>query len=360
MEKVVRPLFKLTIAGKDVTSDIANMVLSISYTDKAEGESDEVDITLEDSDGLWRGSWYPNKGDKMQLWIGYTDLQVNCGEFVIDEIEMSGPPDTMSISGLAAAITKAVRTKNSTAHEQKNLKQIVQEIAGKNGLSVEGEIEAIKIERVTQHRETDLAFLKRLGEEYGYLFSVRGDKLVFTNIFKLEDGKVVRQVDRTDLIRHSLRDKGVKTFKQSQVKYHNPKTAKVVEAKVDSKENADKYAYSQITAVDTKEIRVKAENKQQANLKAKALLHKDNSCQQEGSITIIGDPLMLAGNNFELTGLGTLSGKYHIMKSRHSISRGGGYETEVEIKRVGFVSIEKQKPKPRKPAQRNYTVKVIQ
>lgn len=333
------------MAGKDVTSDIFNMVEKITYIDKVEGESDEIDIQIDDTDGLWRGPWYPTKGEKVQLFIGYPNEQVDCGEFVIDEIEASGLPDMLNIRGLAAGITKGIRTKNSKGYEQKTLKQIAQAVAGRNGLTVQGQIEDIRIERVTQNRETDLAFLNRIASEYGYLFSVRGSKLVFTNIFELEKSNAVRVIERRELKTYSIRDKGVEVYKGATVKHHNYKTVKVVEAKVSTTTNVDGYSTTGIAGVDTKEIRVKAENPQQADKKAKAALHKSNSIQQEGSITVVGNPQLVAGINIEITGLGALSGKYHVMKSTHPVSRSGGYDTTLEIKRVGLIPAAKQKSK---------------
>jgi hypothetical protein len=51
-----------------------------------------------------------------------------------------------------------------------------------------------------------------------------------------------------------------------------------------------------------------------------------------------GNPLLVAGNNFTLTGLGELAGKYYIKKSSHTISKGSGYDTSVEIKQINAAS----------------------
>ena len=40
-------------------------------------------------------------------------------------------------------------------------------------------LQKIEVERKTQEKQTDLAFLSRLAREYGIVFSVRGDQLVF-------------------------------------------------------------------------------------------------------------------------------------------------------------------------------------
>lgn len=343
------PKFVVQYDGVDISEDISKHVLSITYTDKVEGESDELEITLEDSDGRWRSDWYPEKGSKISVQIGYADSElVDCGSFEIDDIELSGPPDVVSIRALAAGIKGKLRTKRSSAHEKKTLKQIAEAIASKNGLSVTGEIDDITIDRVTQHRETDLGFLKRISAEYGHVFSVRDKQLVFTTIFKLEEGEAKATVDRQDISRYSLRDKTDETYKDAEVKYHNPVEKKVVDTKynVETKTNAEGVTYKEISKGDTLVINTKAENKQQADKKAKAALHKANSRTCEGSLSMEGNPILLAGNNFTLTGMGAFSGKFHIEKSTHRIDRGSGYITELDIKRIGAVSAEKKKAKP--------------
>lgn len=354
--ETLKPQFKVVYQGKDISADVGRYLLALTYTDHTEGKADEIQLELEDTDGLWRSDWYPQKGDTVQVAIGYDSL-VDCGTFEVDEIRLDGPPDRIVICGLSAAVKKKLRTQSSAAYESQTLKQIAQSIAGKNGLTVEGTIENIKIARVTQNRETDLGFLRRIAAEYGYLFSVRGTKLVFTSLFDIEKGKAVRELDRSELQSYSLTDKTSQTFKSAKVAYHNPVDNKVVEGEENKATNADGKEVD-IATGDTLEIRTKAENQQQAEKKAKAALYRHNSKQQEGSFVIEGDPVMLAGNNFELTGMGTLSGKYHIETSRHTISA-SGYTTSLDVKRVGFVEKVKQAPKkPRK--EKPYTVRVVQ
>lgn len=341
MEAVGTAYIKVEIASKDVTSSIVQYLVSLTYTDKVQGESDEVEIELEDTDGKWRGAWYPDKGMELKVSIGDGKKVLQCGTFQIDEIETTSPPDIVKIKGLAAGITHRLRTKKGKAHEKKTLKQIAEAVASDNGLTVKGTLPDIRFDRITQHRESDLKFLKRIGYDYGVLFSVRGKNLVFTTIYDIEDKGHALEIDRLDLTSYSLKDKSVNTFKDAVVSYHNPKSKTVVKVpyalpatKVDFKNNLDNYSYSQIASGDTKVIHSKAENKQQAELKAKAALHRANSSQQDGSITMQGNPIMVAGNNFLLTGIGALAGKWHISESTHKVSKDSGYVTECAIKRV--------------------------
>ena len=119
------------------------MTTSISYTDHHHGEADEIDIEVQDKDGRWKGAWKPEPGDVMELTIydGSGGI-LPCGEFELDEPEASGSRDgdVMTIRGLAAPITKKLRTENTKAFEKQTLQAIVTQVAGQNGLSLEGQM----------------------------------------------------------------------------------------------------------------------------------------------------------------------------------------------------------------------------
>lgn len=363
MGRVKQPKFVVEYEGKNITSDITPFLVSVRYTDKTEKESDDIEIIMEDSDGRWRNEWYPTKGDKIKLSIGYDDHLVSCGTFEVDELNLSGSAgggDEISIRGIAAGIKGSLRTKKSTAHEKKTLKQIADTIAKNNGLTVEGSILDITFERITQNQETDLDFLRRISYEYGHIFAVRDKKIIFTVIYEIEKGKPVLAIDRSELKSYNIKDTSVKSYKDAEVKYHNPKTRKVVKQTYNTvdRTNADGVSYKEITKGDTLVINTKAENNQQAQAKAKAALYRNNTKQQEGDIVIVGSPLVLAGNNIELTGLGMVSGRYQVEESSHEISKRGGYSTNAKIKRVGYVEESKNKSKKRSK-KNNYKVEQI-
>jgi phage protein D len=230
-------------------------------------------------------------------------------------------------------------------------------------LAAQGEgIKNIVIGRVTQHNETDLAFLNRIGKEYGYVFSIRGNQLIFISIFTIESNAPVAELDKTDLLNWSITDKTLQTYKQVNVKYHNPENKTVSEYKVSNDFNPifpllDK-PFQSTNSNDTLNIHTKAENNQQAEEKAKVALYRANSLQQEGNISTPGNPYLCAGVNFDLTGLGKISGTFHIMSSTHRVDRSGGWTIDAEIKRVGFIIKTKTKStKKRKP--QKYTVEIV-
>lgn len=320
---MLEPTFKLEYNKKDITKDISQYVLNINYTDFEHGQSDEIEITFEDTQKLWQDAWIPSKGDSLRLYIGYSNEKLlNCGCFEIDEIEFQTPPDTLTVKALATGITKALRQNNSVAYENKSLKQIANEIAKKHNLTLVGEIDDIRVERITQNKERDLTFLKTLAEQYGYIFKITDNQLVFYKTQKLIDANSAKIINRSDCSNINLREKTSHNYKAVTVSYHNPKTGKTITATAKN----DKCVKG-----DVLKLNERVENKQQALLKAKAALNKGNHTI-EGSIDLMGNPYLISGLNVEIKDVGYFSGKYHITQATHSLDRQSGYSLSLEVK----------------------------
>jgi phage protein D len=476
-------IFIIKYEGKDITRDISAHLIEVKYVDKTEGAADELTITLEDTEGLWKGEWFPDEGAKLQMQFGRPGNLVDAGTFEIDEIEASGSPETITIRALATGTSSAMRTKKSKAFENQSLRKIADEIAALHGLTVvdgtaretvagrpdalaeiaqlknvyaqikakfltlttvsdgtlggsisawskilgavikslrtkglptqantlggvvalldnsltnddfgmiteqdarnnrinaltashpvilavqnslptspvaasktSSQLEQTIVARSTQNRETDLGYLARICALYGIIFSVRDTKLILVSQFDLEGGLPVSEIDKTELKPGwRITSKFTKFYKSARVVYHDPKKNEVVQHEEQAKDMPEfDYKNFKYFPQDKLEVKVKAENKGQAKTMARAALYRANSKQKSGSITIIGNPLLVAGQNFGLTGMGKLTGKYHITESAHTFNRGGGYETSLEIKMVGFLEKVKEKPKrAKKPA----------
>jgi phage protein D len=324
--------FTLIYNGKDISEDVSNQVLTVEYQDKVTGQADEISVTLEDTDRRWQNSWYPTKGDTLQLYIRSAGQQLYCGTFTVDEIECSGSTDgdIFAIKGIAASTSKRLRTRNSVAHENKSLREIANTVASNSSLTLMGNIKDIRFVRAHQYRETDLGFLNRIGAQYGYVFSVRGDQLTFTYYQDVEGRAPSLVLSREDLLKWNMKDSAHMTFKNGHISYHVPKTKKVVsyDASEDEAEG---------TSDDELEMRDRIEDDQQAESTASYQLHNHNSKMVGGEISLPGDILILAGNNVQLQKLGKFSGIYSILDSRHTISRDGAYQSSATVKRVKLI-----------------------
>lgn len=325
-----KPRFILIYKGVDISSEFAPESISITYTDKVHGEADEIEVSVQDKDGKWRGPWCPEHGDVVDLSIGYENgAMVPCGSFEIDEpnANMSRSGDTMTFRGVSAPISKSLRTKKTRGYEKQNLKAIADKIAGEHGLTVTGNPPDITFERVTQRRERDLEFLSRLAENYGAYFSVRGKKLVFEKRQDVHSRSAVFtfRANTDDYISAQLKKASHKTYSKAKLSYFEGHDKRMIEAEASD---------SKIKNGDTLRLDERVENDGQAKARVKSELEKENLKKQTGTISMVGNPLMLAGQIIALdSGFGQWAGRYVVKSSRHPISR-SGYTTNIEINAV--------------------------
>nr|VFK17435.1 MAG: hypothetical protein BECKLPF1236B_GA0070989_11176 [Candidatus Kentron sp. LPFa] len=326
--RVRRPVVRLFIDDREVTADLSAYLLSATYTDHVEGVSDTLDIRLDDADGRFRGPWYPSKGDTLSFRFGYAEEALaDGGRFDIDEIAGEGPPDVMTIRGVAAGVKRPLRTHRGRAFENTTLRAIAARVAGKLRLELVGEIARIPIRRVTQIHEHDLTFLRRLAGKYGHAFNIKGDKMVFFQRDALRAAEPVLVIGRADLTRYRVRDKIMDVVAGASVAYFDPKT------KTRITRDARDAARGEVSG-DRLKLNTRAESPEQAEAQAKAALSEANIDAAQLEMTTEGEPRLVAGINFSLVDMGGFSGAWFVVRSRHVIEKSGGYHTEVEAKRV--------------------------
>lgn len=225
------PAFTLLYNNKSATADIAKDLIEAVFTDHLTGEADELDITLADPDRKWLGDWYPTKGATLQFAIGYeNEPLLDCGTFAIDEITITDSPNTVQIRALSASVNDKLRTIKHKGYDNQTLDQVIRAIAKELGYTIEGKIEALQIERLTQ-QESDLAFIKRLADTYGYLVKVSGKRLIFSKLSALNNAKSVATLDRSQIFRGWRFTDQIRTVpEKSSVTKHNPKTKQTIKA----------------------------------------------------------------------------------------------------------------------------------
>lgn len=329
METVGKIIVEITIAGKNVTGDVSPYLSKITCTDRVEDESDDVSLTFEDTTAKWQKPWYPQQGDSLEIKLGMPGNMLDCGLFEIDEIEFEFPPDTFNVKGIGAAITKSLRTKNSKAFEKQSLKKIAQYFADKHELKLTGNIgdlAKIQIERKTQDKETDISFLAKLAKEYGLIFSVRGQQLVFMTTDELEAKPAVMTIDKTQMGKARFQDKTSQVYAAATVATRDVRSNTVRKWQIKPSGDPAKK--------DTLIVGGRVENEGQAQAKAKGALKEKNKDKITGTITLPGSNKLIAGVNVELTGVGEFSGKWHITQSTHSVDPAGGYITDIAVRKI--------------------------
>ena len=329
METIGKIAVEITIAGLNITGDVSPYLAKITYTDRVEDESDDISLTFEDTAALWQKPWYPQQGDNLSIRLGTHGNMVDCGLFEIDQIEFEFPPDTFNVKAIGAAITKSLRTKNSKAFEKQSLKKIAQYFADKHDLKLTGnlgELAKIQIERKTQDKETDISFLAKLAKEYGLIFSVRGQQLVFMTTDELEKKPAVMTVDKTQMSKARFQDKTSQVYAAATVATRDVRSNTVKKWQIKPSGDPAKK--------DTLIVGGRVENDGQAQAKAKGALKEKNKGKVNGTITLPGNCRLVAGANIELTGVGEFSGKWHITQSTHTVDPTSGYATDIAIRKI--------------------------
>ena len=175
----IAPEFMLKLDDRDITQNFSHRLISLSMTDKRGLEADQLDIQLDDSNGLFE---LPARGATLSLWLGWegSPLQ-NKGNFTIDTIEFRGAPDTLTIRGCSADFRGKLNVRREQSWHDTTIGSIVNTLAQRNQLtaSVAEELSSITISHIDQSQETDAAFLTRLAERNGAFVSIKAGKIIF-------------------------------------------------------------------------------------------------------------------------------------------------------------------------------------
>lgn len=209
--------------------DVAGDLLSFDYLDNADGKVDDLQISLMNRKNLWQAGWLPQKGAKISASIlpAFGGGEVVCGDMWVDEVEVGGPPSVATIKAVSVPIGETIRgTRKTRAWEGTTFQAISDEIAKGAGLKPSYQGDQVEIERADQHEESDLAFLSRLGEDFGFVVKVGRGKLVVYDQEILEDADPVAVVDVAKgdgmVTNWRVRSKTRGVYQSARVMYRNP------------------------------------------------------------------------------------------------------------------------------------------
>lgn len=322
------PDFKLTWNGK-ATDDLKGQVAAIVFDDYEHGKSDSCEIVFQDAEKLWKGDWYPVRGDTIKLEMGYKDQTLmNCGLFSIDELETHIlPPSTLVVRARSAFPKKAFFQKNTVAYEDTTLSAVLSTIAGHHGMQHEYKGARISFKTLVQRRESDNAFLKRVAERYGFIFKITDEKMILYAREDIEKRREVAELQEGDNHRIFLRETSTGEVKKTKSVWYNQPKDNILESTETS-------AYKPV-ATDEQRLYDRLEDNAQSKRVADAARRRSDYSRVVGRI-IVRDhqTVMLAGVTVRLKGYKNFDGLYFV-ESAHHVMRGRTYyETELTVKRV--------------------------
>lgn len=419
-----RTELKVSIEGVDISGEVNKYLSSMTYTDNEEDKADDLQISLDDRENIWLGSWlntpeqpqpsttaegwnigdtvtvsdkpqyssygtgkpgavltnytgsithlnlrpgvpYPIHVDKKgwfsesrvvvvsrfkskeigsggakgatikasivkKNWLGNgEELELNCGTFEIDSVDVSGPPQKLVLKATSIPYTSTTRTQMKTkAWEKIKLSGIAREIAKTNGLQAMFESGYDPMyERKEQVQESDVVFLQRLCKDAGLALKVTAKTIVLFDVAEYEKKEPVKTIKKGsgDISSYGLQTGMNDTaYSSCRVSYTDPKTKKLIE-----------YTFTPPNANNSGqvlEVNEKVTSREEAKQLAMKRLREKNKDEFKATFSMTGDVLLVAGVTVDLSGFGFFDGKYIIEQATHTVS--AGYKTSVSLRKV--------------------------
>lgn len=335
--------------GKETEVDLSDKIISFTYTD-SEKKTDKLSLSVDNFDGSAWDTGIFEKGNIIKLRWGYPGFL--CPERQV-VIKKATGGQVMAVEAEDRGVLMH-RTTVCEDYENMTRSDVVRIIAERNGFGSEaqhvedtGEV----IDIINQPNISDARMLKRLAHKHGFQFYIDWDGLHWhSRMFNQTPERVYRWYtdggneapDRilTYNVENDLTAKPART----RLKGMNPKTKKPIsqEASEDDTKrtrlqtvvlNRDVKAgeWAQSKRTSSEEDKPTAED---TDSKAKARADGRHKRTVEAAvkmtITVIGDPLLLAKTVIEVQGIAErLTGKYYIKEVVHNIA--SGYQCTLKL-----------------------------
>lgn len=173
------PAYRLMQGANDLTRRFQGRLISLTLTDNRGFEADQLDIELDDADGLLD---LPEKGATLSLGIGWQETGVvDKGRYKVDELEHSGPPDRLTIRARSVDLAGGMTTRKEHSFRNQTVAAIVSAIAKRNELAavVASALASLVVDHIDQTSESDANFLTRLAKDHDAIATVKQGKLLF-------------------------------------------------------------------------------------------------------------------------------------------------------------------------------------
>ena len=342
------PMFRIVADGSDITRMINDRLLLLRTSDKPGMESDEFELRIDDRDGAVT---LPARGASIEIFLGYAGSTLSQeGRYVVDDIEVSGPPATLVIRGKASDMRGSGKTTRSGSWEGDSLATIVSTIARRNGWEPSCKVATI-VPRADQLGESDFNFVTRLARQHDCTAKVADGKLI---VMQRQGGVTasgktlgVVIITKADVSRYSFQLGDRSNHKTVKTKYQDKATGKLKVISLDNDDSPDG-----LPPVHTD--RHIHPNKTAAEQAAKARLSAFNRSTASVRLEMPGRSDLFAERMISAQGFKDgLDGEY-LVDSREQVFTQSGWSTTIECNggKKG-----KAKAKGKKPEK---TLKVVQ
>lgn len=320
----MKPIFRIVADGSDITALINDRLLLLRTLDKPGLESDEFELRIDDRGGAIA---LPRRGAGIEIFLGYdTKPLQRLGRYTVDDIEVSGPPNTLVIRGKASDMRGSGKSTRSGSWENAPLSKIVEDIAARNGWTPECPVATV-VPRTDQLSESDFNFITRLARDHDCTAKVANGKLL---VMARQNGQTASgkslstiTIQRNDVSRWQFRFTDRTTQSAVKSKYQDKKTGDLVNLTLDNED-----APAGLPSVHTD--RHIYPNKSAAEQAAKARLAGFNRSTAEVRLEMVGRTDLFAERQINAVGFKEgLDGEF-LVDSVEQVFAQSGWSTTVE------------------------------
>jgi phage protein D len=288
-------------------------------------------------------------GQTVEVKVGNNSTSIYKGEVMGLEATYRGGETTRLLVRAVNKMHRLLRMRKSLTFTDKSDQQILNQVAGDAGLSVEWKHEkSITYKHVYQHNLTDLEFIRMRAARMGcHVWCVDSKLYVKEPEFSASSGIKLSVDEGGNLRNFTPRISSASVVKKVTVKGWNPETKELItgEASAQSSPLGSKNAVSACGdhgKEETYTVDHPIWSKEEATALAKARLRDLNLTFLTGEAEIAGNPDVDLGKVVEIeanaqNGSDPFNGKYYVMgvTHRHTMPKGkeGGYVTVVKFAR---------------------------
>ena len=364
MSKARRAEPVLQFNGVSVVGNLKNFLEEFTYDDVASGASDTISVGLYNADMIWLKAYLPKKGDRIVAklllhdWSKEGDEQsLECGDFLLDEMKMSGGPLAVSLGGISLPTDSSIKTTNRTkTWKSTTVKQIGAEIAAKYKLKYSYDGPEHKIESLEQTDRSDSDFLYELAKKYGLGMKIYKDKIILYDKNKYEAKKAVLTIKRSDFIDDNWEwtDTLEGTYTGGRCSYKQTGNKKSASAAKD----VSVYVGSGESAPGARTLKISEQAASESD--AIAIIRAAVDTENEKATILTGDIFanakVVAGIVVNVSGFGKADGRYFVDEVKTKVSKSGTKQSITIHKIQKKVSVPAPKPAAKPPAKKGYKV----
>ena len=309
------PDFQILANSKDITAKLRDRLLSLCIIDEAGTRADRLALQLDDRDSAI--AW-PAQGAEIEVALGYKHSGItHMGLYIVDEVEHTAPPDTLTIRAKATNMSAAIKAPTSKSWHETTVGDLVKTIAAQHQLTakISNTLASIAIPHLDQTEQSNLHLLTRLARSYGAITKPMGQYLVFV---PRGEAKTATQkhlpiitINPSDIIQHRCLQTERSRYQAVCAHWHDVATAETQAIFV----GKDKPVYV---------LRHTYATKEEAQHAAKAKLAALQRGTATLSLTLLGNPKLQAEGKINVLGLRKpIAGEWLIEQAKHQLSSQG-------------------------------------